>query len=104
MSDSSWRKHAVESVRLTVYSVLIINGVFIQYFAPFHYICDYSKQPCLMCGMRTAVDLWLSGKFEDAIESNPLILALVVAVFVMVADTVFILRGRYRRKKIGLQT
>ena len=104
MSDSSWRKHAVESVRLTVYSVLIINGVFIQYFAPFHYICDYSNQPSLMCGMTTAVDLWLSGKFEDAIESNPLILALVVAVFVMVADTVFILRGRYRRKKKGLQT
>lgn len=99
MSDMSLKKDAIESVRLTVYGVLVINGIFIQYFAPFHYICDYNEQPCVMCGMRTAVNLWLSGNFSAAIESNPLILLIAVIALLIAVDTAFILLGRRKRKK-----
>ncbi len=98
MSDMSWKKDAVESVRLTVYGVLVINGIFIQYFAPFHYICDYNEQTCVMCGMRTAVNLWLSGDFSAAIESNPLILLIAFIALVMIGDTAVIFWGRHKRR------
>ena len=53
---------------------------------------------CFACGLRTAVDLFLQGRFAQAYRSNPLIVVVVLSAALMAAD---VLHYLYRRKKGG---
>ncbi len=86
-----WRE-----VRFSLYFAFVVNGIIIQWFAPFQYKCIFTDEKCFACGLRTAVDLFLQGKFSAAYRSNKLIVILVLAAVVMVADVLLYL---YRHKK-----
>ena len=86
-----WRE-----VRFSLYFAFVVNGIIIQWFAPFQYKCNFTDEKCFVCGLRTAVDLFLQGKFSAAYRSNKLIVILVLAAVVMVADVLLYL---YRHKK-----
>ena len=86
-----WRE-----VRFSLYFAFVVNGIIIQWFAPFQYKCNFTYEKCFACGLRTAVDLFLQGKFSAAYRSNKLIVILVLAAVVMVADVLLYL---YRHKK-----
>lgn len=86
-----WRE-----VRFSLYFAFVVNGIIIQWFAPFQYKCNFTDEKCFACGLRTAVDLFLQGKFSAAYRSNKLIVILVLAAVVMVVDALLYL---YRRQK-----
>lgn len=90
MNKNVWRE-----VRFALYSAFALNGLIVQ-FAPFQYKCNFTDEKCFACGLRTAVDLFLQGKFSAAYRSNKLIVILVLAAVVMVADVLLYL---YRHKK-----
>lgn len=90
------RKIAFENVRLTIYCVVLANGLFIQYFAPFNYLCDKNNVTCAMCGMRKAIDCILKLDFVSAYQSNPYIIILIVVFLVIVIDTICIFYNRIR--------
>ena len=90
MNKNVWRE-----VRFALYSAFALNGLIVQ-FAPFQYKCNFTDEKCFACGLRTAVDLFLQGKFSAAYRSNKLIVILVLAAVVMVAD---VLLSLYRHKK-----
>lgn len=76
MKIKNYKQIAFENVRMILYAVVIINGLFIQYIAPFHYLCDYDNYSCIMCGMRYAVDEMMKGHIFDAYQSNHFIIVL----------------------------
>lgn len=86
-----WRE-----VRFSLYFAFVVNGIIIQWFAPFQYKCNFTDEKCFACGLRTAVDLFLQGKFSAAYRSNKLIVILVLAAVVMVVDALLYL---YQRQK-----
>lgn len=86
-----WRE-----VRFSLYFAFVVNGIIIQWFAPFQYKCNFTDEKCFACGLRTAVDLFLQGKFSAAYRSNKLIVILVLAAVVMAVDVLLYL---YRREK-----
>lgn len=86
-----WRE-----VRFSLYFAFVVNGIFIQWIAPFQYKCNFTDTPCPTCGLRTAVYLFLQGKFSAAYQSNKLIVVLVIAAAVMAID---VLSYLYRRGK-----
>lgn len=90
MNKNVWRE-----VRFALYSAFALNGLIVQ-FAPFQYKCNFTDEKCFACGLRTAVDLFLQGKFSAAYRSNKLIVILVLAAVVIVADVLLYL---YRHKK-----
>ena len=90
MNKNVWRE-----VRFALNSAFALNGLIVQ-FAPFQYKCNFTDEKCFACGLRTAVDLFLQGKFSAAYRSNKLIVILVLAAVVMVADVLLYL---YRHKK-----
>ena len=89
------RKEVFRDVRYCLYFALILNGIIIQWIAPFRYKCDFTEEKCFACGLRTAVNLFLQGRFLEAYQSNRLIVVLAVAAVIMAADVCFYL---YKRK------
>ena len=96
MRDSSIIYTSVQSVKWNLYAIILLNGIYFQYFAPFQYRCNFTDEKCFACGLRTAVDLFLQGKFSAAYQSNKLIIVLVIAAAVMAVDVLLYL---YRREK-----
>lgn len=92
-------RNAFRSARFCIYGILLLNGIFIQWFAPFHYLCDFSEKKCFACGMRTAVDLSLQGRFAEAYASNHLILVIALLLLFMAADVSLCLYKEYRTKQ-----
>ena len=90
MNKNVWRE-----VRFALYSAFALNGLIVQ-FAPFQYKCNFVDEKCFACGLRTAVNLFLQGKFSAAYRSNKLIVVLVIAAAVMAVDVLLYL---YRREK-----
>lgn len=87
MKDRDIKIAAFQKTRIIFYAVLLSNGIFIQYFAPFKYKCDYTDERCFTCGLRTAINLIMQGRYTEAYQSNKLIV-LVIAVFIlMLVDT-----------------
>lgn len=76
-------------MRFSLYSAFLPSGIIFQWLVPFHYKCDVSGEMCFACGLRTAVDLSLQGRFAEAYESNQLIAAAAAAALFMAADTGF---------------
>lgn len=97
MKHSSTTRDAVRSAKWNLYVIVFLNGVFIHFLAPFQYKCDFTEEKCFACGLRTAVNLFLQGKFSAAYQSNKLIVVLILAVVIMAAD---VLSYLYRRKKV----
>lgn len=75
-----------QEFRFSIYFAFIINGILIQWIVPVNYICNDSDKKCFACGLRTAVDLLLQGKFVEAYNSNKLIIVLVLFVAVIIID------------------
>lgn len=88
-------KHIWREVRFALYLAFALNGVIVQ-FAPFQYKCNFVNERCFACGLRTAVNLFLQGKFSAAYRSNKLIAVLVIAAVLMSVDVLLYL---YRHKK-----
>ena len=92
MNKQVWRE-----VRFSLYLAFVLNGIIIQWLAPFHYKCNFTTEKCFACGLRTAVDLFLQGRFSEAYQSNKLIVVLVVAAVIMAIDVGLYL---YQREKL----
>ena len=104
MKIKNYKQIAFENVRMILYAAVIINGLFIQYIAPFHYLCDYDNYSCIMCGMRYAVDEMMKYALSsfhlrhifDAYQSNHFIIVLLGFLFFFLCDTIHILYTRKR--------
>lgn len=96
MNDTVFRQ-----VRYSLYAAFVLNGIFIQWFVSFKYRCNYVNEPCFACGMRTAVNLLLKGKFIEAYQSNKLIIVAVVLAIIMITDVVTYLYSNSILKKRG---
>ncbi|MBU9746959.1 DUF2752 domain-containing protein [Diplocloster agilis] len=97
--ESNFKKEVFETVRLVVYLVLFINGLFVQFLSPLHYLCDdYKEHICPMCGMRHAVNDILRLDFRSAYQSNPMVVWLMLVIVMMFVDTVFILYHKLKRR------
>lgn len=94
MEKQIWRE-----VRFSLYFAFVLNGVVIQWLAPFQYKCNFTDEKCFACGLRTAVNLFLQGKFSAAYLSNKLIVVLVIAAVVMAADVLSYLYRRIKAKQ-----
>ena len=90
------KKSVFRDVRYCLYLSLILNGILVEWIVPLSFKCNDTGNSCPTCGLRTAVDLFLQGKFSAAYRSNKLIVILVLAAVVMVADVLLYL---YRHKK-----
>ena len=84
------KKQVFQEVRFSLYIAFVVNGIFIQWIAPYVYKCDYSEERCFACGLRTAVDLLIKGKVYDAYHSNKLIIVVVFAVLFMICDIMIV--------------
>ena len=85
-------------VRYAIYFALLVNG-FLQWLIPFEYRCNLTGEECFACGLRTAVSLFLQGRFAEAYQSNKLIVVIVIAGLIMAADMLHSLYQRYREKR-----
>lgn len=83
-------------VRYSLYLAFVLDGIIVQWLAPFQYKCNFTDEKCFACGLRTAVDLFLQGKFSAAYQSNKLIVLLVIAAAIMAVDVLLYL---YRHRK-----
>ena len=92
MNKQVWRE-----VRFSLYLAFVLNGIIIQWLAPFQYKCNFTTEKCFACGLRTAVDLFLQGRFSEAYQSNKLIVVLVGAAVIMAIDVGLYL---YQREKL----
>lgn len=91
---------AVRSAKWNLYGIFLLNGVFIQFFAPFQYKCNnITENECFACGLRTAVTLLLQGRFSEAYQSNKLIVGIVIIGIVMAADVLHYLYQRQKAKR-----
>ena len=91
------RKNVFQDIRYCLYFAFVLNGI-IQWIIPFQYKCNITGEECFACGLRTAVNLFLQGRFSEAYQSNKLIIAIVIIGLVMAAD---ILHYLYQRNKRG---
>ena len=87
MKDNVFRQ-----IRFSLYLAFFLNGL-VQLIVPFQYRCNITSEECFACGLRTAITLFLQGRFSEAYQSNKLIVVLVVAAIVMTAD-VFVYWGK----------
>ena len=94
------KKGTFAQIRFSLYSAFVISGIIIQWLAPFPYRCNFTDEKCFACGLRTAVNLFLKGKFSAAYQSNRLIIVLVLAAAVMAVDVLLYLY-RCRKAKQG---
>ncbi len=90
------KNESFTQLRFSIYFAFFISGIIIQWLAPFPYKCNFTDEKCFACGLRTAVNLLLQGKFSAAYRSNKLIVILVLAAVVTVVD---VLSYLYRHKK-----
>lgn len=90
------KKETFVEIRFSLYFTFFVSGIIIQWLAPFQYKCNFTDEKCFACGLRTAVSLFLQGKFSAAYQSNKLIVVLVIAAAVMAVD---VLSYLYRRGK-----
>lgn len=90
------RKAVFRDIRYCLYLALILNGILVEWIVPMKFKCNYTGNSCPACGLRTAVSLFLQGKFSAAYQSNRLIVVLVFAAAVMAVDVLLYL---YRREK-----
>lgn len=90
------RKKVFQDVRYCLYLALILNGILVEWIVPMNFRCNYTGNSCPACGLRTAVNLFLQGKFSAAYQSNKLIVVLVIAAVVMAID---VLSYLYRHEK-----
>ena len=105
MKIKNYKQIAFENVRMILYAVVIINGLFIQYIAPFHYLCDYDNYSCIMCGMRYAVDEMMKGHIFDAYQSNHFIIVLLGFLFFFcVIRYIFYIREKGAEMPLKLYT
>ena len=93
------QKTVFQEVRFSLYITLLVNGIFIQWLAPYNYKCDFSDEKCFACGLRTAVDLLLEGKVYEAYQSNKLIVVIVLIAVVMVSDVLIYLFRKMSKRK-----
>lgn len=91
------------NVRYSLYLAFVLDGIIIQWLAPFQYKCNFTDEKCFACGLRTAVNLFLQGNFSAAYQSNKLIAVLVLTAAVMATDVLLYLYRRGRAKR-GLTT
>ena len=84
-------------VRYSLYFAFALNGIIIQWIAPFQYKCNFTGEKCFACGLKTAVDLLFQGRLVEAYQSNKLIVVLVVAAVIMAIDVGLYL---YQREKL----
>lgn len=94
MEKQVWRE-----VRFSLYLAFVFNGVIIQWVVPFQYKCNFTGERCPACGLRTAVNLFLRGKFSAAYQSNKLIVVLALAAAVMAVDVLSYLYRRIKAKQ-----
>lgn len=92
------KKSAFNEVRIIIYFVIMINGVYIQYFAPFHTLCEKAQNSCIMCGMRHAINYLFTLNLRKAYESNPGIIVIIALTIIIIMDVLFILK--HFRKKV----
>lgn len=91
-------KHrAFQETKLILYAVLLGNGIFVQFLSPTRYLCDYEGYRCPMCGMRTAVAYIAKFQFKEAYESNHYIFIVIICVFLMLIDSLLILRDWHKK-------
>lgn len=83
MKNSTFRQ-----VRFGLYMAFVLNGI-VQWLIPFPYRCNLTGEECFACGLRTAVNLFLQGRFEEAWQSNKLILALAAVGLIMGVDVLY---------------
>ena len=88
-------------LRFSIYFAFFISGIIIQWLAPFPYKCNFTDEKCFACGLRTAVNLLLQGRFSAAYRSNKLIVVVVIAAAVMVVDVLLYLYRRGKAKQHG---
>ena len=100
MKDKGVILESIRSVRWNLCLIFLANTVFIQFFAPFQYACDFTEERCITCGLRTAVSLFLQGHFIEAYQSNKLIVILVMVFTIMLADVVMHLRKQILSLKL----
>ena len=98
-SDQTMQKQVWRELRYILYFAFLLNGIIIQWFAPFHYGCSLSGEKCFACGLRTSVNLLIQGHFAEAYRSNKLIVVLVIAGVIMTADVLYYLYRRHRAKR-----
>ena len=91
MKDKDIKIVAFQKTRMIFYAVLLANGIFIQYFAPFKYKCDYTDEKCFACGLRTAINLIMQGRYTEAYQSNKLIVLIISVFILMRVDAAFCL-------------
>ena len=96
MNKQIWRE-----VRFSLYLSFLLNGIIIQWIAPFQYKCNFSDEKCFACGLRTAVNQLLQGHFSKAYQSNKLIVVIAVAGGIMAAD---VLHYLYQKAKGNADT
>ena len=92
------KKRVFRDVRYCLYLAFALNGIVIQWIAPFQYKCNFSDEKCLTCGLRTAINLILQGRFYEAYQSNKLIIAVVIVGVIMVVDVLHYLCQRCQEK------
>ena len=90
MNRSTFRQ-----VRFGLYAAFVLNGI-IQWLIPFQYRCNITGEECFACGLRTAVSLFLQGRFSEAYQFNKLIIVIVIIGIAMAAD---VLHYLYQRQK-----
>lgn len=84
-------KAVFRSVRYSLYFAFVLNGV-IQWLVPFPYKCNFTSEKCFACGLRTAVDLFLQGRFSEAYQSNKLIYLIILFISLMMLDVFIYLK------------
>ena len=78
-------KHLFCQIRYSLYIAFVLNGI-IQWLIPFQYRCNITGEECFACGLRTAVSLFVQGRFSEAYQSNRLIALIVIMGIAMAAD------------------
>lgn len=89
------RKRVFRDIRYCLYFALVLNGI-IQWLIPFQYSCNITGEDCFACGLRTAVSLFLQGRFSEAYQFNKLIIVIIIIGIAMAAD---VLHYLYQRQK-----
>lgn len=99
LTNALLRKSIWQEVRFSLYFAFILNGLIIQWVVPLQYKCNFTDEKCFACGLRTAVNLFLQGKFSAAYQSNKLIVVVVIAAAVMVVDVLSYLHRHGKTKQ-----
>lgn len=100
MRDKGLILDSIRSAKWNLYIIFLVNIIFIQFFAPFQYKCNFTEEKCITCGLRTAVDLFLHGHFTEAYQSNKLIVILAAIFTIILADIVMYLRKHIHSLKL----